>query len=80
MVLTIECDGEQTKSTFHAEDLVDNSVLRSSPAYERKVAQGREDEVGKPIIAEANAKCDQKEGVSRHAALVPTSCQINTYF
>lgn len=56
----VEGDGTETQSGLHAEQVVDNLVVRENPAEPGEVGQGREHQPGEPVPDEGTGK-DVKE-------------------
>ena len=62
-LLTVKCKRQQTKTTLHTKDLIDNSILGSDPTYPSKVAEGGEEKIRKPVPYERDAKGNHEETV-----------------
>lgn len=62
--LTIKRKREQADAALHAEDLVDDGIVRCNPAHPGEVAQGGKDEIGEPVPDEGDAKGDEEELVA----------------
>lgn len=75
-VLTVKCNGKQSHTRAHSENLIDNLVVWLDPTGEAEVTERRENEVWEPIPAKGNAANHREESIARHSpSVIAILCQ-----